>query len=82
VELGRAIELHAAFPEESCTSLLFECRAQEIQGSHVAFRGFLPRKSTPRGLYETTVIAKPLYAHISFLICHSETSEHHNRQCL
>jgi hypothetical protein len=26
-------------------------------GSHVAFRGF---KSTPRDLYETTVIAKPL----------------------
>jgi hypothetical protein len=25
-----------------------------------AFRGFLPRKTTPRDLYETTVIAKPL----------------------
>jgi hypothetical protein len=34
--------------------------AQEIRGSHVAFRGFLPRKTTPRDLYEPTVIAKPL----------------------
>jgi hypothetical protein len=39
---------------------LGECHAQEIRGSHVAFRGFLPRKTTPRDLFETTVIAKPL----------------------
>jgi hypothetical protein len=29
-------------------------------GSHVAFRGFLPRKTTPRDLHQATVIAKPL----------------------
>jgi hypothetical protein len=28
--------------------------------SHVAFRGFLPRKTTPRDLHQATVIAKPL----------------------
>jgi hypothetical protein len=27
---------------------LGECRAQEIRGSHIAFRGFLPRKATPQ----------------------------------
>jgi hypothetical protein len=59
VELGGAIELHAAFREESCTSLLPASAAlQEIRESHVAFRGFLPRKTTPRDLYGTTVIAK------------------------
>jgi hypothetical protein len=31
-----------------------------VDRSDVAFRGFLPRKTTPRDLYETTVIAKPL----------------------
>ena len=31
-----------------------------VDRSHVAFRGFLPWKTTPRDLYETTVIAKPL----------------------
>src|SRR5580692_1533313 len=31
-----------------------------VDRSHVAFRGFLSRKTTPRDLYETTVIAKPL----------------------
>jgi hypothetical protein len=41
---------------------LGECHVQEIRGSPVAFRGFLPRKTTPRDLYETTVIAKPLYS--------------------
>ena len=34
--------------------------AMGVDGSHVAFRGFLPRKTTPRDLYGTTVIAKPL----------------------
>ena len=29
-------------------------------GSHVALRGFLPRKTIPRDLYQATVIAKPL----------------------
>jgi hypothetical protein len=61
VELGGAIELHAAFREESRTSLPSgKCRVLEIRGSHIAFRGFLPRKTTPRDLYETTVIAKML----------------------
>ena len=31
-----------------------------VDRSHVAFRGFLPRKTTPRDLYGTKVIAKPL----------------------
>jgi hypothetical protein len=35
------------------------CRAQEIRGSHVAFRGFLPKKTSPRDLYGIRVIAKP-----------------------
>jgi hypothetical protein len=39
---------------------LGECRAQEIRESEKAFRGFLSRKTTPRELFGTTVIAKPL----------------------
>jgi hypothetical protein len=39
---------------------LGEFRAQEIRGSKKAFRGFLSRKTTPRDLYQATVIAKPL----------------------
>ena len=31
-----------------------------VDRSHLAFRGFLPRKTTPREVYEATVIAKPL----------------------
>ena len=31
-----------------------------LDRSYVAFRGFLPRKTTPRDLYGATVIAKPL----------------------
>jgi hypothetical protein len=30
-----------------------------VDRSERAFRSFLPRKATPRDLYETTVIAKP-----------------------
>jgi hypothetical protein len=29
-----------------------------VDRSHVAFRGFLPRKTTPRVLYQAAVIAK------------------------
>jgi hypothetical protein len=35
-------------------------RTTQIEGSHVAFRGFLPRKTTPGDLDEITIIAKPL----------------------
>src|ERR1700689_1332762 len=38
---------------------LNECRAAGNRGSERAFRGFLPRKTTPRDLYQTTVNAKP-----------------------
>jgi hypothetical protein len=38
--------------------------ASGVDRSHVAFRGFLPRKTTPRDFYETKVIAKPLYQDI------------------
>jgi hypothetical protein len=31
-----------------------------IDRSQGPFRGFLPRKTTPRDLYQATVIAKPL----------------------
>jgi hypothetical protein len=48
VELCLATELHAAFREESRTSLLSTSAAlQEIRGSDRYFRGFLPRKTTP-----------------------------------
>jgi hypothetical protein len=54
-----ATELHAAFREESRTSLLSNSAAlQEIRGSDRLLRGFLPRKTTPRNLYQATVIAK------------------------
>jgi hypothetical protein len=39
---------------------LGECRAQEIRESQEPFRGFLPRKTTPRDFYQANVIAKPL----------------------
>jgi hypothetical protein len=52
--------MHAAFREESRTSLLSASAAlQEIRESQGPFRGFLPRKTTPRDLYQATVIAKP-----------------------
>ena len=61
MELGGAIELHAAFREESRTSLpSLSVALQEIRESQEPFRGFLPRKTTPRDLYQATVIAKPL----------------------
>jgi hypothetical protein len=59
VDLCGATDLHAAFREESRTSLLATSAAlQEIRESERAFRGFLPRKTTPRELYQATVIAK------------------------
>jgi hypothetical protein len=60
VDLCGATQLHAAFREESRTSL-FSTRAarQEIRGSDIPFRGFLSKKTTPRDLYQATVIAKP-----------------------
>jgi hypothetical protein len=61
VELCGATELLAAFREESRTSLLSASAAlQEIRESDQPFRGFLPRKTTPRYLYQVTVIAKLL----------------------
>ncbi len=61
MELGGAIELHAAFRKESRTSLPSVSAAlQEIRESPGPFRGFLPRKTTPRDLYQAKVIAKPL----------------------
>ena len=61
MELGGATDLPAAFREESRTQLLSASAGlQEIRESQGPFRGFLPRKTTPRDLYETTVIAKPL----------------------
>jgi hypothetical protein len=48
-------ELHATFREESRTSLFSASAAmQEIRGSDRPFRGFLPRKTTPRDLYRAT----------------------------
>jgi hypothetical protein len=53
--------MYAAFREESRTSLLSASAAlQEIRESDRPFRGFLPRKTTPRDLYHTVVIAKLL----------------------
>jgi hypothetical protein len=55
VELCGATELHAAFREESRTSLSSANAAlQEIRGGIGPFRGFLPMKTTPRDLYEAT----------------------------
>jgi hypothetical protein len=61
VDLVGTTELHATFREESRTSL-FSARAalQEIRESDRLFRGFLPKKTTPRDLYQATVIAKLL----------------------
>jgi hypothetical protein len=54
-------ELHATFREESRTSLFSASAApQEIRRSDRHFRGFLPRKTTPRERYRATVIAKVL----------------------
>jgi len=53
VDLGGATELHAAFREESRTSLLsISAALQEIRGSDRLLRGFLPRKTTPRDPYQ------------------------------
>jgi hypothetical protein len=61
VELGGAIELHAAFRKESRKSLPpVSAALQEIRESRGPSRGFLPRKTTPRDLYQATVIAKRL----------------------
>jgi len=60
VKLGGAIELHAAFCKESRISLPSLSAAQEIRESEKSFRGFPSNKTTPRELFGTTVIAKPL----------------------
>jgi len=61
VELVGAIELHAAFRKESRTSLPPVSAARRKSGkAKKAFRGFLSKKTTPRELFGTTVIAKPL----------------------
>jgi hypothetical protein len=61
VELGDPIEPHAAFCEESRTSLLSVSAAlQEIWESQGPFRDFLSGKTTLRDLFGTTVVAKPL----------------------
>jgi hypothetical protein len=53
LELDGAIELHAAFREESRTSLLSANAALKGNpGKPRVFRGFLPRKTTPRDLYQ------------------------------
>jgi hypothetical protein len=53
VDLCGATELHAAFREESRTSLLsISAALQEIRGSDRLLRGFLPRKTTPRDPYQ------------------------------
>jgi hypothetical protein len=61
VELCGATELHAAFRKESRTSFLPASAAlQEIREAIGLFVVFFPRKTTPRHIYQATVIAKPL----------------------
>jgi hypothetical protein len=57
---GRAIE--SLFPEK--THRRQSDFAIDAGRSRRTFRGFLPRKTTPRDPYEITVIAKPLSAAI------------------
>jgi hypothetical protein len=55
-----ATELHAAFREESRTSLLStNATLQEIRGA-IGLFVVPPKKTTPRYLYQATVIAKLL----------------------
>jgi hypothetical protein len=55
VELCGATKLHAAFREESRTLLLSTSAALEDNpGSDGPSRGFLPRKTTYRGLYQAS----------------------------
>jgi hypothetical protein len=49
-----------AWKETEFFCILYSSFAIGVDRSHVAFRGFPPRKTTPRDFYETTVIAKPL----------------------
>jgi hypothetical protein len=59
VDLCGATALHAAFREESRTSLLSTSAAlQEIRGAIGLFVVFSQGKTTPRDLYQATVIAK------------------------
>jgi hypothetical protein len=61
VTLGVAIELYAAFRQASRTSLPSASAAlQDIRECKKPFRGFLLRKTTPRDIYEPTVIVKPV----------------------
>jgi hypothetical protein len=66
VDVIGATELHATFREESRTSLFSARVALEGNlGSGRPFRGFLPRKTTPRNLFQTTVIANlPISIHV------------------
>ena len=53
--------MHAAFREESRKCLLSTSAAlQEIRGANELFVVFSQGKTTPRDLYEITVIAKPV----------------------
>jgi hypothetical protein len=60
VGLGVFGELHAPFFTETRTPCLVERSMAGNRESQEPFRGFLPRKTTPRDLYQATVIAKPL----------------------
>jgi hypothetical protein len=42
--------------------VLGQCRAPAVRGSDKFFPGFSPGKTTPRDLYQTTVIAKTAHA--------------------
>ena len=70
VELCGASQLHAAFREESRTSLLSTGAAlQEIREAIDLFVVFLPGKTTPRDLYQATVIVKLLKMAIVYSAC-------------
>jgi hypothetical protein len=57
VELCGATELHAAFREESRTSFLPASAAlQEIREAKALFVVFSQGKTTPRDLYQATVV--------------------------
>jgi hypothetical protein len=66
VKVGGAIELHAAFREESRTILLSSSATrQEIRESRDLVVVFSQGKTTPRDLYQAIVIAKPRSMHAS-----------------
>jgi hypothetical protein len=51
---------HACQEYAGCSSSAYSGFAIGVDRSHGPFRGFLPRKTTPRDLYRGSVIAKPL----------------------